>query len=268
MIVISSFRENKMKLYLIISVLFIIVNSLLFCQPNDILVKEGDQFSDSFNDKAALDKYLQADKVSPKNWDILWKISKSYLNIGAHMPESTIDQKDAQLAVYQKALSYAELSMNYGPDKSITYLRRAIANGRIALFKGVFSVGGVVNSIKKDCEKAISLNNGGNYVQGLAHYVLARTNAKISEKWAPARAVLGLGWADNEIALKEFKTAVTLYPNFRMFYVDYARSLIREDRYNEAKDALNKCLASPKREEDDDNRIAEAKLILNEIKNK
>jgi tetratricopeptide (TPR) repeat protein len=257
-----------MKLYRVTVVLFIIFNSLLLCQQSDILLKEGDKFADSFNDKAALDKYLQADKVSPKNWDILWKISRSYLNIGVHMPESTSDQKDAQLAVYQKALSYAELSVNYGSDKSITYLRRAIANGRIALFKGVFSVGGVVNSIKKDCEKAISLNNGGNYVQGLAHYVLARTNAKISEKWAPARSVLGLGWADNEIAVKEFKTAITIFPNFRMFYIDYARSLIREDRYNEAKDALNKCLISPKREEDDDARIAEANQILNEIKNK
>jgi tetratricopeptide (TPR) repeat protein len=268
MIVITSLRENKMKLYRVTVVLFIIFNSLLLCQQSDILLREGDKFADSFNDKAALDKYLQAGKVSPKNWDILWKISRSYLNIGVHMPESTSDQKDAQLAVYQKALSYAELSVNYGSDKSITYLRRAIANGRIALFKGVFSVGGVVNSIKKDCEKAISLNNGGNYVQGLAHYVLARTNAKISEKWAPARSVLGLGWADNEIAVKEFKTAITIFPNFRMFYIDYARSLIREDRYNEAKDALNKCLISPKREEDDDARIAEAKQILNEIKNK
>jgi hypothetical protein len=41
-----------------------------------------------------------------------------------------------------------------------------------------------------------------------------------------------------------------------MFYVDYANSLIREDMYKEAKDALNKCLGSPKQEEDDDARIA------------
>jgi len=94
--------------------------------------------------------------------------------------------------------SYADQAVKYGPNQSITYLRRAIANGRVALFKGVFSVGGVVNSVKSDCEKAISLNNGGNYTQALAHYVFARTHAKISEKWAPARSVLGLGWADND----------------------------------------------------------------------
>jgi tetratricopeptide (TPR) repeat protein len=263
-----SIKETKMKFNKLTLVFTIIFSTLLFGQQVERLIDEGDKFTDSYNNKDALDKYLQADKLSPKNWDILWRISRSYINIGTHMLESTSDQKDAQLAIFQKALANADMSVNYGSDKSVTYLRRAIANGRIALFRGVFSVGGVVNSVKSDCEKAIKLNNGGNYVQGLAHYVLARTNAKISEKWAPARAVLGLGWADNEIAIKEFKTSISLYPNFRMFYLDYARSLIKEDEYGTARDILNKCISSPKKDEDDDNRFTEAKLILNEIKNK
>jgi tetratricopeptide (TPR) repeat protein len=257
-----------MKINKVILVLCILFSPIVLGQQVEKLIDEGDKFTDSFNNKNALDQYLQADKISPKNWDILWRISRSYVNIGTHMPENTGDQKDAQLAVFQKALSYADMAVTYSSDKSVTYLRRAIANGRIALFKGVFSVGSVVNSVKSDCEKAIKLNNGGNYIQGLAHYVLARTNAKISEKWAPARAVLGLGWADNEIAIKEFKTAISLYPNFRMFYIDYARSLIKEDDYGAARDILNKCISSPKQEEDDDSRLVEAKQMLNEIKNK
>ena len=257
-----------MKLKKVILLLYVFFVPFLPGQQVEKLIGEGDKFTDSFNNKSALDQYLQADKISPRNWDILWRISRSYVNIGTHMPENSDDQKDAQLIVFQKALSYADMSVTYGSDKSITYLRKAIANGRIALFKGVFTVGSVVNSVKSDCEKAIKLNNGGNYVQGLAHYVLARTNAKISEKWAPARAVLGLGWADNEIAIKEFKTAILFYPNFRMFYIDYARSLIKEDDYGAARDILSKCIASPKQEEDDDSRLAEAKLMLNEIQNK
>ena len=257
-----------MKLKKITLILLFFFSPILFCQQVTKLIDDGDKFTDSYDNKSALDKYLQADKLSPKNWDILWRISRSYINIGTHMTDNTNDQKDSQLAVFEKALSYADMSVGYASDKSITYLRRAIANGRIALFKGVFSVGNVVNSIKNDCETAIKINNCGNYVQGLAHYVLARTNSKISEKWAPARAVLGLGWADNEIALKEFKTAISLYPNFRMFYIDYARSLIKEDNYGEAKIILNKCISSPKQEEDDDSRLMEAKLMLYEIRNK
>jgi tetratricopeptide (TPR) repeat protein len=248
--------------------LFILFSSLLFAQKSEELIKEGDKLKDSFNDQGALDKYFKADKLAPNNWEIMWRISRSYVDLGAHMPESTSEQKDQQLEVFQKGLYYGEQAVKYGPNQSITYIRRAIANGRIALFKGVFSVGSVVNSVKSDCEKAIQLNNGGNYTQALAHYVFARTHAKISEKWAPARAVLGLGWADNEIALKEYQKAVTIFPNYRMFYLDYARSLAREDKYSEAKNMLNKCISSPQQEEDDVSRLAEAKQLLNEIRNK
>jgi predicted Zn-dependent protease len=77
-----------------------------------------------------------------------------------------------------------------------------------------------------------------------------------------------LGWADNEIALKEYQKAVTIFPNYRMFYLDYARSLVREDKYSEAKDILNKCISSAQQEQDDVTRLAEAKQLLNEIRNK
>ncbi len=257
-----------MKLRHLSLLLFVLFSSVLLAQKADDLVKEGDKLKDSFNNQGALDDYLKADKLAPNNWEILWRISRSYVDIGAHMPEATSDQKDKQLAVYQKGLSFADQAVKCGSNQSITYVRRAVANGRIALFKGVFSVGGVVNSVKSDCEKAIQLNNGGNYTQALAHYILARTHAKISEKWAPARAVIGLGWADNEIALTEYKKAVSIFPNYRMFYLDYARSLVREDKYSEAKDALNKCISSSVQDEDDTARLTEARQILNEIRNK
>lgn len=247
--------------------LMVVINSTLYSQKKEELIKQSDQLSESFNNKGSLDKCLQADKLYPNDWEILWRISRSYVNIASHLPEKTDADKDKQLSMFQLALKYAEDAVKLAPNQSVTYLRRAIANGKIALFKGVFSVGSVVNSVKKDCEIAIKLSTGGNYIQGIAHYVLARTNAKISEKWAPARAVLGLGWADNETAIKEYDKAIALFPNFRMFYLDYAKSLIREDRYSDARNYLNKCLNSPKQEEDDDARYSEAKKLLEEIKN-
>lgn len=231
------------------------------------LIEEGDQYTEEYNNQKALDTYLKADKLYPNNWEILWRISRAYVDIGEHMPENTSEQKDAQLVIYQKAFDYADKSVKFAPDKSITYVRRAIANGRIALFKGVFSVAGVVNSVRDDCEKAIKLNSGDSYSIALAHYVLARTHAKTSEKWAPARSILGLGWADNEIAITEFNKAISLFPNFRMFYLDLAKSYVREDEYQKARDALKKVIDSPKKDEDDDDRLAESQKILEEIKN-
>ncbi|AFN73798.1 Tetratricopeptide TPR_2 repeat protein [Melioribacter roseus P3M-2] len=230
------------------------------------LISEGDSYYKKFDNQKALEFYKKAEKLEPGNYEVLWRISRAYVDIGEHMPSSTDEQKDEQLKTYKKALEYAEKAVKAAPDKSVTYLRRAIANGRIALYKGVFSVASVVNSVKADLEKAIELGNGGNDIQAIAHYVLARTHAKTSEKWKPARSVLGLGWADNEIAIKEYKKAIELKPNFVMFYVDYAHSLIREDDYETARKMLKKALESPIEDEDDSVRKQEAKDLLEEIK--
>ncbi|MEG8947671.1 tetratricopeptide repeat protein [Rosettibacter firmus] len=257
-----------MKNIITTSILTFVFFVSLSAQSASQLIKEGDSFYEKFDNEKALELYKKAEKLEPNNYEILWRISRAYVDIGEHMPSSTSEQKDAQLSTYQKALDYAERGIKAAPDKSVTYLRRAIANGRIALFKGVFSVAGVVNSVKADLEKAIQLNNGGNDIQAVAHYVLARTHAKTSEKWKPARSVLGLGWADNQIALKEYKKAIDLKPNYVMFYVDYAISLIREDDYKTARTMLHKALESPIEDEDDSIRKEEAKKLLKEIEGK
>lgn len=252
----------------VFTLLLVFLSSVIRAQSLDELLKQGDDDLDiSFNINDAMKVYQKADSLFPKNWEVYWRLSRVYVYSAERMPDKTGEQKDLQLNVFKKAYDYADNSVKLAPEKSVTYLRRAIANGNIALFKGVFSVASVVNAVKADCEKAIGLGNGGNYVQALAHYVLARTNAKVSEKWAPARAVLGLGWADLDKAISEYDIAIKLYPNFRMFYVDMGRAYIRKDDYNKAREVLHKAIDSPKRDINDDSKLTEAKELLEEIKN-
>jgi FimV-like protein len=264
----------QMKIQKYFFIFAVTVISLLFynnacCQSLDELLKKGDSYLEvDFNNQKALETFKIADKQFPNNWEVYCRLSRVHVYMAEKMPDKTSEQKDAQLAVYQKAYDYANNAVKLAPDKSAPYLRRAVANGKIALFKGIFSVAGVVNAVKADCDKAISLGNGGNYLQGVAHYVLARTNDKVSEKWAPARSVIGLGWASMDKALSEYSTAIKLYPNFRMFYLDFAKAYIKEDEYTKAKDMLKKVIESPKRDENDDEQLAEAKSLLEKIKNK
>lgn len=247
---------------------FLFVVASISAQSITSLIDEAEKYYKEFNNEKILEVLKKAEKIDPNNFDVLWMLSRTYVDIADKMPKSTSEQEKAQLKVFETALEYADKAIKVDGSKSAGYLRRAIANGKIALFKGVFSVAGVVNSVKADVEKAIQLGNGGNFVQGVAHYVLARTHAKTSEKWKPARSVLGLGWADNEIALKEFKKAIELYPGYMMFYVDYAISLIREDEYDLARQMLNKALSCKFQHQDDEKRLAEAKKLLADIKNK
>lgn len=244
-------------------IIFFLFATIISGQNINQLIDDSEKYYKEFNNEKQLEVLKKAEKLDANNWEVLWRLSRVYVDIGEKIPS---EKEEEQIASYQTALDYAEKAVKVGSNNSISYLRRAIANGRIALFKGVFSVAGVVNSVRADLEKAIQLNNGGDFAQGVAHYVLARTHAKTSEKWKPARSVLGLGWADNEIAIAEYQKAIKIYPSYIMFYVDYANSLIREDEYVKAREILNKSLTLPKQHQGDDGRLAEAKKLLNDIK--
>ncbi|MGA7838553.1 MAG: tetratricopeptide repeat protein [Ignavibacteriaceae bacterium] len=258
----------KLKIFTIAAFFLLFLSPLILSQTQSVedLLKQGDELIDKFDDQGALESFQKAEKLAPNNWEVNWRLSRVYVNLANQMPAKTDEQQDAQLAVYQKALGFANKAVKEGPDKSVTYLRRAIANGKIALFKGVFSVAKVVNAAKDDLEKAIKLGNGGDFIQALCYYVLGRTHAKVSEKWKPARSILGLGWGDIDVAIQDYNTAIKLYPDFRMFYLDLGKAYIREDEYQKAREVLNKVATCTKRESDDDLRTAEAKKLLQEIK--
>jgi len=260
--------QMKKNLQIILVLLLVVLGfAVSFAQSVDELLKEGDQYVVEFNHQKALDTYLKADKLSPDNWDVLWRISRAYVDLGEKMPDKTDEQKAEQEKIYNKALEYADRSVKHGSNQSITYVRRAIANGRIALFEGIFSAIGTVNDVKDDCEKAIQLGNGGNYVQALAHYVLGRGHLKVCEKAYLVRLPLGLGWGDTEEAVRLLETAVKLKPNFRMFLFELSKAYIEEDEYDKAKETLKKVEKAPFVDEDDDKVLAEAKKLYEEIKN-
>ncbi len=258
-----------MKKITLLTLLIFFSSVAMFSQSVDELISQADNYATKeFNNQKALETLLKAEKADKDNWEILWRISRSYVDIAEHLPAQTDKQKEDQLALYQKSLDYANRAITLAPNKSITYLRRAIANGRVALFKGVFSVIGIVNSVRDDLNKAIKLGNGGNDVLATAHYVLARTHAKVCEKPYLVRLPLGLGWGEMDDAVKNFKKAIELRPNFRMYYVDFARTYITLENYKGAKELLYKIPSIAEADEDDDIVLKDSKQLIEQIKNK
>ena len=248
----------------LIATLFLLLNTTQG-QSVDSLIVKGDEYYKKFENENALKVFLEAEKIDSTNWEVLWRLSRTYVDIGEHMPSSTDKQQEEQLIIYETSVEYANKAIEAAPDESETYLRRAIANGRIALFKGVFSVGSIVDQVRDDTQKAIELGTGGNETQGIAHYVLGRTHDKISDKWGPARSVLGLGWADYDSALVHYEKAINLYPELIMIYIDYAKAHIEEDEWEKAKALLEKALKLEIIDEDDEERLVEAKNLLAEV---
>jgi len=255
--------NTKFTNILLVFFLFFFVN--ISAQSLEELMSEGDNYYKEFNHQKALETYLKADSLFPGNWELMWKISRAYVDLGEKMPEETSEEEEAKKAMFEKAVAYADSSVKLAPDQAEAYVRRAIANGKLALFEGVFSAIGRVNDVRDDCEKAIELGNGGNYTQALAHYVLGRAHYKVCEKPYLLRLPLGLGWGDMEESISHLEIAVKLRPNFRMFYLALAKSYMEEDEYEKAKDALIALEKAPFVDEDDDKVLAEAKELMKEV---
>lgn len=146
----------------------------------------------------------------------------------------------------------------------MAYTRRAIADGRIALFKGVWSALDYVKRARADCEKAIELDS----INNAAYYVLGRTHAKVSEKPRIVRWPLGLGWASLEDATTNYEKAISLRPDFIMYRLDAARAYIELDEYEKAKEHLSVISLLPTQDEDDDQFRRETKELLESLKQK
>ncbi len=246
----------------VVFIVLLLCSTSLYSQSVQDLISEADTYSTvTFENQKALDKLQQAEKMEQNDFNILWRMSRSYVDIGEHLPNKTDADKEKQLEYYQKAFDYADKAVKAKPDSAIGYVRRAIANGRVALFKGVWSAIDFVKQVKADCEKAISIDPNN----GAAYYILGRTHAKLCEKSKMIRWPLGLGWANMEESLKYYDKSIALRPTFILYRLDAARAYNEEDNIGKAKELLISIAALAKQDEDDDQYRKEAKELLEKL---
>lgn len=229
------------------------------------LIEEGDEFSTKkFDNEAALDRYKKALALDPKNAEIMWRISRVYVDIGEHLPAASSDQKKEQLETYEKSLKFANDAVAADTKNSMAYARRAIANGRIALFKGVWESLDLVKQVKSDLEQALKLNPNND----VSYYVMGRTHMKVSERPKIVRWPLGLSWANMDDAIKNFEKSISLRPGFIMYRLDCARAYVEIKDFANARKHLDIIPTLETLDEDDDQFRAEAKELLEKIKDK
>ena len=243
---------------------------LAFAAPPDSsrveqLLAQGDRYAEqTFDNRKALESYQAALALDTTNYEVLWRISRAYVDIGEHQPAKSDQEKNDQLQTYEKSLEFANRAVTANPGGSMGYARRAIANGRIALFKGVWESLDLVKQTKADCEKAISLDP----TNASAYYVLGRTHMKVSEKPKIIRWPLGLSWANLDDAVKNYEKAISLRPDFIMYRIDCARAYIELEEYGKARVHLDAIKTLPTLDEDDGQFRKEAQELLDEIKGK
>lgn len=201
----------------------------------------------------------QARRAAPKDFDVLWRLARVWNLLGDQAGDK------AGETFYLQSRAFAEQAIQASPGAAAGYVRRAAANGKIALFRGTLEAADVVGTVRDDAAKAIALGDGGPAQQATARYILGRTHLKLLETPRPLRMPVGLGWATLGEALANLKAAVELRPTFVMFRLEYARALIRDGKPAEAKAELEAAMKAPLAELGDDERQREAAALLKTV---
>lgn len=255
---------NKVAVMFFVALISIIgISSELFAIDVKSIAEQVDKELESGN-VADAKKILDANyNVAQKEYELLFRYSRVNVLLG-DMQEKESDKE----AYYYEGKRYAELALGLNSNGMMGYIRRAAANGKVALFKGVLSVRELVMQAKEDAEKAIALNNTTPQNLATAHYILGRTHLKLSETAKAKRMLVGLGWGNLDDAITHLKRAVDLRNGFVMFHLDYARALINKENFSEARTQLQNIANMRFQEYGDNQRKQEAQQLLASIQGK
>ncbi len=200
----------------------------LLSQANDVALNQ-------FDSRRALLLYSEVLSLTGANAEILWRISRAYIDIGGQMPVGTDEEQEAQLVMYEKALEFAEKGVSIDPGNSMALTQRAIARARVTLYKGLWESVGLLNSVRADLELALQLDSTNH----LAHYTLATTHLKVIERPWLIRWPLGLGWGNRDEAMAHFEAAIALRWDNIGYRFACGRAYIEDGEYEIARAHLS-----------------------------
>lgn len=214
----------------------------------DDLVGKGKAFEQKFQANDALPLYLAAEKLEPKNPELLVRIARQYRWL---MTDASA--KEEKLRLGHLALDYSVRAAAAGPQDSDAQLAAAITLGKMLPDLPAKEQIAASPRIKESADKALQLdpkNDTAWHVLGRWNRVLADVNIV---KRALASVLYGnLPKGSNEEAERDIKKAIELNPNRLINYIELGRIYAQMGRKEEAREFINKGLAMPDTEKKDD----------------
>lgn len=214
---------------LLLLVMFLTPCVLLAQSPTEQACAAYDQAVERMDLRTAKATLTALQPPASTAYDVLYRMARLHVLLG-----NDERNEQQQLALYEKALDYGNRAVAANAKGMGGFVYRAAANGKIALFKGIFSVAGVVALVRDDASQAIRLSNDTPKMLAAAHYILGRAHLNLAKKPKLFRAPLGLGWGSIDEAFRNLKRARELRPGFIMFELEYANCLAEMDDENGA----------------------------------
>src|SRR3954467_13530512 len=181
--------------------------------PDD-LIDKGKVFDRKFQASDALMLYLSAEKVEPKNPDLLVRIARQYRYLMTDTPDT-----QEKLRLGHIALDYSERAAACGPKDCDAQLAPAITLGKMLPFLPTKEQVSASPKIKESVDKALAIDPRNDN----AWHILGRWNRVLAEISGAKRFLAGMVYGDLpkgsiEEAEADMKKAIAINPKRLMHY--------------------------------------------------
>jgi len=220
---------------------------MLYGQDIEKLLNEAHTLETTFKEKAALEKYIEVQRLQPLNQTALYKCAELLGKIGARDKSTTIRDKK-----YSNALAFSTMLLKNYPNSDLAHESMSIVLGRLALTKSGKEKVDYVKEIKQHAEQAVNLNPHNFkawHVLGRWHYEVSNLN--FIETTAIRLLFGGMPDASYNLAVKAFEKAAEINTKFCLNFLELAKSYHKLDQNKKAISILKQLINLPNTNEDD-----------------
>lgn len=247
----------------ILSVVFLFVAGQTFAQTVQDYIDQGNTAYESFDNQAALKAFQLAVNEDSTNCEALWKLARAHIDVGE------VADKDVMRDHYYAGEKIARQAVRLCPDNAKAHLELSIAVGRVALMEGGKKKVRLSKEVKQEALKALELDPNDD----LAHHVLARWNREVANLSGLLKAFAkilygGLPPASNEEAIKHFKKAIEINPEYINHHLELGITYQKMKKWQLAKEEFEKVASLPIKDSDDKDHKAEAAQRLKKVMKK
>lgn len=259
--------KRFLNLGLVVVFLLAFAGGNLRAQTAEDHLKSGDEFYASWQDQKALDEYLKALQLDPKNYEALWKAARGYIDVADLIPGSGKEVESKKFDMYSKAENYARQAIEVNSNDTWGHFFLSAALGKKVLLQGKKEQIDASKIIKAEIDKAIELDPKND----LAYHALGRWHRRMAEIGGAKRALGSLIYGSIpkgsfEESEKWLKKAIELRPDYINHHLELGRTYVAMGKNDLAVEEFKKCLELPESTSRDKSLKEEAKAELNKLK--
>lgn len=222
------------------------------------LMQKGDAHDVKLEAADALKSYLQAEKLVPRDAQLMVRIARQYRHLMADA-----SSREEKLRLGQTALRYGNRAALLAPNDSHAQLSCAISYGKMVSLQEKGEQVKASVQIRVAAEKARRLDPNND----LAWYILGRWHRVVSEISGVKRALAAMLYEElppssNEDAVNCLQKAIAINPGRAIYHLELGQTFAAMGRSADARRFLEKGLSMPNRDKDDPQAKQEGRKVL------